>query len=73
MHAIIRQSLLASIQTMRSILLGMEAVLRTASSDQTEIRTKNATHYPNDENELTLEDEKKLAQVIGLKFEDELK
>ena len=59
MHPIIRTSLLASIQTMRAVLLGMESMLKNLDTEEkVSIRKQDQEEDPLDL--------KELAKVIGL-------
>jgi hypothetical protein len=62
MHTIIRQSLLASIQTIRAVLLGMEAILRTPDEEN-----KRHLQVVLDDDEISKDDEKRIAEVLGIK------
>jgi hypothetical protein len=60
MHPIIRHSLLASIQTIRTVLQGMEMVLKNFEEKEVKEEEKFI------EEGITSEDEKRIASLLGL-------
>lgn len=70
MHYIVKQGLLSSIQTIKSVLSGMEILINASPSEgQT---NKVQTYQPvatTNENGITEEDELRAAKALGLQFE----
>jgi hypothetical protein len=72
MNKIIKHSLLASIQTLRSILLGMETMLTIASSDE-EKQKSNYKQIEIDYNhELDENETEELSKILGVKKDSEV-
>lgn len=63
MNSLIRQSLLASIQTIRAVLLGMEAMLKTQHEEPRPHKLRNVLEADDEVEEIDL---KKLGQQLGL-------
>ena len=69
MHYIVRQSLLASIQTVRSVLLGMETLVKSLPDDSKTSQPQINHIVPQTDDVIRIEDEKELAKKLGLVFE----